>query len=324
MSIEKSGLPISPGFSVGNALLINQAKTIVKKKKIKNHEVIREVNLFQAAVEESKNEINKMKLNDDNQYKIEHIEILDFNILILEDEILAGEVIDTITKKQINAEWALNKVLVNKSKEFSFVKDLYMQERLADFYYIAERITKNLRGLNQDPFEIKNNTILVAHDLSPIDALKYCKDGKVKGILTDLGGATSHTAIIARSLGIPTIMSLVNISTSIEPGQRIYVDGYKGRAKWKVNKDEKSELADLKNKYSSLQKNLFEFSKLTGETKDKKIISIKANIEISSEVKMAQKYGAEGIGMYRTEFLFTNKEQFPSIGGAILRLYLLV
>ena len=84
MSIEKNGLPISPGFSVGNALLINQAKTIVKKKKIKNHEVIREVNLFQAAVEESKNEINKMKLNDDNQYKIEHIEILDFNILILE------------------------------------------------------------------------------------------------------------------------------------------------------------------------------------------------------------------------------------------------
>ena len=257
MSIEKNGLPISPGFSVGNALLINQAKTIVKKKKIKNHEVIREVNLFQAAVEESKNEINKMKLNDDNQYKIEHIEILDFNILILEDEILAGEVIDTITKKQINAEWALNKVLVNKSKEFSFVKDLYMQERLADFYYIAERITKNLRGLNQDPLEIKNNTILVAHDLSPIDALKYCKDGKVKGILTDLGGATSHTAIIARSLGIPTIMSLVNISTSIEPGQRIYVDGYKGRAKWKVNRDEKNELADLKNKYSSLQKNIF-------------------------------------------------------------------
>ena len=313
MSIEKSGLPISPGFSVGNALLINQAKTIVKKKKIKNSEIVREVNLFQAAVEESKNEINKMKLNDDNQYKIEHIEILDFNILILEDEILAGEVIDMITKKQINAEWALNKVLVNKSKEFSLVKDLYMQERLADFYYIAERITKNLRGLNQDLFEIKNNTILVAHDLSPIDALKYCKDGKVKGILTDLGGATSHTAIIARSLGIPTIMSLINISTSIEPGQRIYVDGYKGKVKWKVNKNEKNELTDLKNKYSSLQRNLFEFSKLTGETKDKRIISIKANIEISSEVKMAQKYGAEGTGMYRTEFLFTNKEYFPSL-----------
>jgi phosphotransferase system enzyme I (PtsI) len=313
MSIEKNGIAISPGFSVGNALLINQAKTVVEKRKIKTNEIVMEVNRFQAAVEESKNEISKMKQNKNNEYKIEHIEILDFNILILEDEILAGEVVDTITKKQINAEWALNKVLTNKSKEFAFVKDLYMQERLADFYYIAERITKNLRGLNENLFEIKNNTILVAHDLSPIDALKYCRNGNVNGIVTDLGGTTSHTAIIARSLGIPTIMSLLNISTSIEPGQRIYVDGYKGRVKWKVNKSEKDELNTLQTKYTSFQKNLFEFSKLSGETKDKKIISIKANIEISSEVKMAQKYGAEGIGMYRTEFLFTSKEQFPSL-----------
>jgi len=128
MSIEKNGLAISPGFSVGNALLINQAKTVVEKRKIKTNEIVTEVNRFQSAVEESKDEISKMKQNKNKEYKIEHIEILDFNILILEDEILAGEVIDTITKKQINAEWALNKVLTNKSKEFAYVKDLYMQE----------------------------------------------------------------------------------------------------------------------------------------------------------------------------------------------------
>ena len=108
-------------------------------------------------------------------------------------------------------------------------------------------------------------------------------------------------------------MSLINISTSIEPGQKIYVDGYKGIVKWKVNKTERTALEDLRSKYSLLQENLFEFSKLSGETKDNKIISIKANIEISSEVKMAHKYGAEGIGMYRTEFLFTRKEQFPTL-----------
>ena len=313
MSEERTGIAISPGFSVGNALLINQAKTVVEKRKIKSAEIVKEVNKFQSAVEVSKNEIRRMKLNIDNQYKIEHIEILDFNILILEDEILATEIIELITKKQINAEWALNQVLTNKSKEFAFVKDLYMQERLADFYYIAERITKNLRGLNQNLIQIKNNTILVAHDLSPIDALKYCKDGKVNGILTDLGGTTSHTAIIARSLGIPTIMSMVDISTLIKPGQKIYVDGYKGKVKWKVNKIEKDELDNLKKDYLSFQKDLFEFSKLSGETKDKKTISIKANIEISSEVRMASKYGAEGIGMYRTEFLFTKNEVFPSL-----------
>ena len=313
MSIERTGIAISPGFSVGNALLINQAKTVVERRKIKSSEIVKEVNKFQSAVEVSKNEIRRMKLNIDNEYKIEHIEILDFNILILEDEILATEIIELITKKQINAEWALNEVLTNKSKEFAFVKDLYMQERLADFYYIAERITKNLRGLNQNFIQIKNNTILVAHDLSPIDALKYCKDGKVNGILTDLGGTTSHTAIIARSLGIPTIMSMIDISTLIKPGQKIYVDGYKGKVKWKVNKVEKDELDILKKDYLSFQKDLFKFSKLSGETKDKKTISIKANIEISSEVRMASKYGAEGIGMYRTEFLFTNNEIFPSL-----------
>ena len=313
MSEERNGIAISPGFSVGNALLINQAKTIVEKRKIKTNEIIKEVNKFQSAVEASKDEIRKMKLDIDDEYKIEHIEILDFNILILEDEILASEVIELITKKNINAEWALNDVLTSKSKEFAFVKDLYMQERLADFYYLAERITKNLRGLNQSLIEIKNNTILVAHDLSPIDALKYCKNGRVNGILTDLGGTTSHTAIIARSLGIPTIMSMINISTSVQPGQRIYVDGYKGKAKWKINKNEKLELETLKNDYISFQKNLFEYSKLSGQTKDNRTISIKANIEISSEVKMATKYGAEGIGMYRTEFLFTSKEHFPSL-----------
>jgi Phosphoenolpyruvate-protein kinase (PTS system EI component in bacteria) len=100
MSEERNGIAISPGFSVGNALLINQAKTIVEKRKIKTNEIIKEVNKFQSAVEASKDEIRKMKLDIDDEYKIEHIEILDFNILILEDEMLASEVIELITKKK--------------------------------------------------------------------------------------------------------------------------------------------------------------------------------------------------------------------------------
>jgi len=313
LSEEKRGLAISPGFAVGNVLLINQAKMAVEKRKIKKNEIINEINRFQKAVEISKSEISSLKINQDYGYKIEHIEILDFNILILEDEILAGEVISTIETKLINAEWALNNVLTNKSKEFSKVRDQYMRERLADFYYIAERIMKNLRGTSEPLADIKGNIILVAHDLSPIDALKYSKNNKVRGILTDLGGTTSHTAIIARSMGLPTIMSLRDISIRLNPGQKIYVDGYKGIATWKVTKSEKGEMENLKNRYVSLEESLLSFSKLSGETKDKKVISIRANIELTSELKVAKKYGAEGIGMYRTEFLFTRKEQFPSV-----------
>ena len=312
MSQEKRGLAISPGFAVGNVLLINQAKTIVERRKIKKSEIINEINRFQNAVEISKNEIYNLKTNRDHEYKIEHIEILDFNILILEDEILAGEVIDTIETKLVNAEWALNSVLTNKSKEFAKVRDQYMKERLADFYYIAERIIKNLRGTGDPPSDVKTNTILVAHDLSPIDTLKYCKDGRVKGILIDLGGTASHTAIIARSMGIPTVMSLRDISIILKPGQKVYVDGYQGIATWKVRRDEKSEMENLRDEYISLEERMLGFSKLTGVTKDKKTKYVKANIELASEVKIAKKYGAEGIGMYRTEFLFTRKEQFPS------------
>ena len=172
MSQEKRGLAISPGFSVGNVLLINQAKTAVQKRKINRREVVKEINRFQNAVEISKDEISALRGNQESKYKTEHIEILDFNILILEDEILAGEVISIIETKLINAEWALNNVLTHKSREFSKVSDLYMKERLADFYYIAERIIKNLRGSGDNFADIKRNTVLVAHDLSPIDALK--------------------------------------------------------------------------------------------------------------------------------------------------------
>ena len=130
MSQNKRGLAVSPGFAVGNVLLINQAKTIVEKRKIKKNEIVNEINRFQKAVEISKDEIHSLKINQDYGYTIEHMEILDFNILILEDEILAREVISTIESTFINAEWALNKVLTNKSKEFTKVRDQYMQERL--------------------------------------------------------------------------------------------------------------------------------------------------------------------------------------------------
>ena len=312
MSIEKKGIAVSHGFCYGSIVLLNQARTIVEKRKIKKNEIFNEISRLQAAVEKSIDEVSNLKHNSDYGLKSEHIDILDFNILILEDEILASEVIQKIKNDSINAEWALNDVLTSKSKNFANIKDIYMQERLADFYYIGERIVKNLRGANDHSLEIKNNSILVAHDLSPIDTLKYCQSDKVKGILTDLGGTTSHTAIIARSLSIPAIMSLHDISHTLKPGQRAYVDGYKGIVTWKTNKEQKVQMESLRNEYLLLEENLLEFSKLNGHTNDGVRVSVKANIEITSELNSAIRYGAEGIGMYRTEFLFTSKDRFPT------------
>ena len=249
MSIEKKGIAVSHGFCYGSIVLLNQARTLVEKRKIKKNEIFNEISRLQVAVEKSINEVSNLKHNSDYGLKSEHIDILDFNILILEDEILASEVIQKIKNDSINAEWALNDVLTSKSRNFANIKDIYMQERLADFYYIGERIVKNLRGANDHSLEIKNNSILVAHDLSPIDTLKYCQSDKVKGILTDLGGTTSHTAIIARSLSIPAIMSLHDISHTLRPGQRAYVDGYKGIVTWKTNKEQKVQMESLRSEY---------------------------------------------------------------------------
>ena len=312
MSISKKGISVSPGFSIGNIVLINQARTIVDKKKINKNKIYHEINRLQKAVENSIREISELKKSSNYKLKSEHIDILDFNILILEDEILASEVIQKIKKELINAEWALNSVLTEKSKNYSKVKDIYMQERLADFYYIGERIIKNLRGTSDNLLELPKNSILVAHDLSPVDALKYCKNKNVIGLLMDLGGATSHTAIIAKSLSIPAIMSLGDISQVLQPGKKVYIDGYKGIVTWQLKKEEKDEILKLKDEYNIIEENLLEFSKLPSKTKDGIEILIKANIEITSELSSAIRYGAQGIGMYRTEFLYTTNERFPT------------
>ena len=312
MSISKKGISVSPGFSVGNIVLINQARTIVDKKKINKNKIYHEINRLQKAVENSIKEISELKKSSNYKLKSEHIDILDFNILVLEDEILASEVIQKIKKELINAEWALNSVLTEKSKNYSKVKDIYMQERLADFYYIGERIIKNLRGNSDNLLELPKNSILVAHDLSPVDALKYCKNKNVIGLLMDLGGATSHTAIIAKSLSIPAIMSLGDISQVLQPGKKVYIDGYKGIVTWQLKKEEKDEILKLKDEYNIIEENLLEFSKLPSKTKDGIEILIKANIEITSELSSAIRYGAQGIGMYRTEFLYTTNERFPT------------
>lgn len=312
MSISKKGIAVSPGFAEGNVVLINQARTIVDKKKIKKNKIYFEINRLQKAVEDSIQEISELKKSSNYKLKSEHIDILDFNILILEDEILASEVIQKIKKELINAEWALNSVLTEKSKNYSKVKDIYMQERLADFYYIGERIIKNLRGNSDNILELSKKSILVAHDLSPVDALKYCKNKNVIGLLMDLGGATTHTAIIAKSLSVPAIMSLGDISQVLQPGKKVYMDSYKGIVAWQLKKDEKDEILKLKDEYNLIEENLLEFSKLPSRTKDGLEILIKANIEITSELSSAIRYGAQGIGMYRTEFLYTTNERFPT------------
>ena len=310
MRVELQGIAISPGIALGNVVLLDRTKMIVEKIRVEDNVIEREKERFLGAVNRSKNQLLSIKENLDHGDTGEHLDILNFSIMMLEDELLSQEVVDFIGAEQVNAEWAINSVLTKKSEAFRKVEDIYMKERLADFYYLGERILRNLHGVHDEIFYLAAESVLIAHDLSAVDVVSYAKH-HVIGIVTDIGAFTSHSAIVAKSLGIPTVMGLEDITARVTPGDTIFIDGFKGTVILNPDKNELKKFKKRRTDYIKLEKQLLKYAKLRGKTLDDVEISVNANIEIIEELDLARSYGAEGIGMYRTEFLFTNSVYFP-------------
>ncbi|MCZ6639440.1 MAG: phosphoenolpyruvate--protein phosphotransferase [Candidatus Dadabacteria bacterium] len=310
MRVELQGIAISPGIALGNVVLLDRTKMIVERIRVEDNVIEREKERFLGAVNRSKNQLLSIKENLDHGDTGEHLDILNFSIMMLEDELLSQEVLDFIGTEQVNAEWAINSVLTKKSEAFRKVEDIYMKERLADFYYLGERILRNLHGVHDEISYLAAESVLIAHDLSAVDVVSYAKH-HVIGIVTDIGAFTSHSAIVAKSLGIPTVMGLEDITARVTPGDAIFIDGFKGTVILNPDKNELKKFKKRRADYIKLEKQLLKYAKLRGKTLDNVEISINANIEIIEELDLARSYGAEGIGMYRTEFLFTNSVYFP-------------
>ncbi|MEE8044128.1 MAG: phosphoenolpyruvate--protein phosphotransferase [Thermodesulfobacteriota bacterium] len=310
MRVELEGIAISPGIALGNVVLLDRTKMIVERIRVEDNVIEREKERFLGAVNRSKNQLLSIKENLAHGDTGEHLDILNFSIMMLEDELLSQEVLDFIGTEQVNAEWAINSVLTKKSEAFRKVEDVYMKERLADFYYLGERILRNLHGVHDEISYLAAESVLIAHDLSAVDVVSYAKH-HVIGIVTDIGAFTSHSAIVAKSLGIPTVMGLEDITARVTPGDAIFIDGFKGTVILNPDKNELKKFKKRRADYIKLEKQLLKYAKLRGKTLDDVEISINANIEIIEELDLARSYGAEGIGMYRTEFLFTNSVYFP-------------
>ena len=310
MRVELEGIAISPGIALGNVVLLDRTKMIVERIRVEDNVIEREKERFLGAVNRSMNQLLSIKENLDHGDTGEHLDILNFSIMMLEDELLSQEVLDFIGTEQVNAEWAINSVLTKKSEAFRKVEDVYMKERLADFYYLGERILRNLHGVHDEISYLAAESVLIAHDLSAVDVVSYAKH-HVIGIVTDIGAFTSHSAIVAKSLGIPTVMGLEDITARVTPGDAIFIDGFKGTVILNPDKNELKKFKKRRADYIKLEKQLLKYAKLRGKTLDDVEISINANIEIIEELDLARSYGAEGIGMYRTEFLFTNSVYFP-------------
>jgi phosphotransferase system enzyme I (PtsI) len=243
--------------------------------------------------------------------KGDHLEVLNFNIMMLEDDLFCEEVIRAIESELASAEWAITYVLSKKSEAFKHVEDIYMKERLADIYHLGEIVLHNLRDVKDDVPDLKGDSVLVAHDISPIDLIAFSKHRAI-GLATDIGGTTSHSAIVARSLGIPTVMGLEDIILKVSPGDPIFIDGYNGIVIVNFADQERGEFIKREKDYQALARKLKRYAKLPSRTLDGMAIKVNANIEIADEIEQALSYGAEGIGMYRTEFLFTRSNVFPT------------
>lgn len=307
------GVAASAGIAIGHAVIIDRRK-IERYPKIRITEglIDDEIKRFDDAVEASYKQIDEAKKKLESRSNIkEHALILETHLMMLKDPSLIGKVKRLIRKDHINAEWALKIALTEIEDSFAAIGDEYIKSRVTDTTFVGERLLMNLIGREIKGFHLVEKSIIVAHDLSPADTAMLNKE-KVLGFVTDVGGQTSHTAIIAHSLEIPAVVGLEKASALINPGDTVILDGISGVVI--VNPSE-SQIADYEQRgrsHLSMELKLKEKAKEPAITRDGHHIPVLGNLEFKEEVKTVMEHGAEGIGLYRTEFLYINRDEIPS------------
>lgn len=307
-SLIVKGIGASSGIVYGKAFLINHPEEWIPRFLIKKGKVSEEFERFKTSLESSQDEIRDLKEKIGAGEGKDAVYILDSLLMIMEDKTLIRGVEEGISKDLINAEWALEKTLEKIKKGFDRVGDEYLRERKTDLDHVGKRIIKFLAGYTSDGFsKIPDDAIVVARDLSPADTAHMLK-GKILGFAIDMGSKTSHTAIMARALGIPAVVGLDSITIRIKTGEELIVDGEEGIV---IVRPSPRDLRMCQRKvrtYQFTQKELHKFRFLKAVTKDGFRAAIRANIELLEEIPAALSNGAEGVGIYRTEFLYLNRD----------------
>jgi phosphotransferase system enzyme I (PtsI) len=305
------GINASAGICIGKAYLVDRsgvdviARYPIAEKSLKN-----EVKRFKSAVQNAKSALRAIIENSPRE--VQKAAILETQMALLSDKMLYGRAIETIEKERVNAEWALKSVVAQIRNAFQEMPDAYMRERVADITHVSDLVMRSLTGVEaQNIAQIDKRVILVAHDLSPADTSQINLE-RVKGFITNLGGKTSHTGIIAQTLEIPAVVGLEVATQTIQTDDVIIVDGNTGTVV--VHPAEKTllEYSERQATYERYKAVVARESHLKTETTDRRQFDVLANIEFPEEVVSAINYGAAGIGLYRTEFQYLGRTVFPS------------
>ncbi|MEN3037794.1 MAG: phosphoenolpyruvate--protein phosphotransferase [Candidatus Kryptonium sp.] len=298
------GIPASPGIAIGIALKYEKLKPKVVKREIKENEVDIEIERFLKAIEKSKSELHKILSLALEKIGSEGADIFEAQLLMLDDKMIIDKIIERIRMEKFNAEFIVNDEVEKYIKFMQESGDEYLKERAGDLEDLKNRVIRNIQ---QEKWLSRFDTsrIVVAENLTPADTLLFSRN-QVLGYATDLGGITSHTAILARALRIPAVVGLKEATRFIKTGDTVILDGYKGILIINPEQHLIDEYREKAKRISELEKQLEHFKSLPAETIDGKRFTILANIEFPDEVEEAIERGAEGVGLFRTEYAISN------------------
>jgi len=306
------GIGVSNGIAIGRAHLISNALLEVVQYDIEIKNIPLEVKRFEDAIAAVRVELNKIKSQLPSDSPKELSAFIDTHLMILNDKSLSSLPKSIIENEKCNAEWAIKKQMDSVVNQFDQIEDQYLRERKQDVIQVVERVIKILLG-HSNQIAAKNKeklTILVAHDISPADALHF-KNHKYAAFVTDGGGVTSHTAILSRSLNIPSIVALQNARTLIRDNDLIIVDGSQGVVIVNPTLEIQKYYKSLQDSWSDEQEKLQRSKTKKSITKDGALIHLFANIEVPNDIISVNASGATGVGLFRTEFLFMNRQDMP-------------
>jgi phosphotransferase system enzyme I (PtsI) len=315
MSFTLHGLPVSQGIAIGRAMLMSHATLEVSHLTLAPRMVDKEIARFDAAIKAVKSELETMRETTENA-PAELAAFIDIHTMFLEDPELVEKPREMIRERRCNAEWALVQQMEYLVEQFEQFDDPYLRERRFDVVQVVERVIKELVGrpgravTKAAKGVTEEMLIVVAHDLSPADVINF-KEHRFASFITDVGGGTSHTAILARSLAIPSVVGMENARTVIRDGEQLIVDGTRGVVI--VNPDQRVlEEYQLRKSQIELEKSKLKRLKTAkSQTIDAVPVQLFANIELPGDVPGALAAGAEGIGLFRTEFLFLDRGDMP-------------
>ena len=311
MALIISGIGVSRGIAIGNVHVLNRGAPEVFERKLEEHEIESEIERFQGAVDEARNHLRGIRNTIPEDAPKDVATFIDSHILMVKDSMLRKVPIEIIQEQQCNAEWALKQQRDKLVSVFEQMEDDYLRTRINDVEHVInliQQILKDQQYTTQINLQPLKGNIIVADDLTPADTV-VMQSQNIAGFITELGGPLSHTAILARSLAIPAVVGIQSARSLLQQKEQIVIDGGSGMILAGVDKNTIKDYRQRQREQKEARRKLASLRDVSAKTRDGQRISLQANIELAEDISALKQSGADGVGLYRTEFLYIDRDK---------------